>query len=186
MCCRRKAAKSTFTAGQTDGFRRINTDPAPGLSMPNLGDKAPDFALYDADRKLRKMSEFLTDGRRTIFAFFPGAFTGVCTQEFCTFRDMHSELEKLNGTVVGISVDAPFAQKAFAEKNNLTMPLLCDFMREAIRKYGVVWKNLGGVEGYESANRAVFVVVGKWKVLFKWVAENPGKLPDFEAIKKAL
>ena len=154
--------------------------------MPEIGDRAPDFALYDADRKLRKMSEFLTKGRRTVIAFFPGAFTGVCTQEFCTFRDMHSELEKLNGTVVGISVDSPFAQKGFAEKNNLTMPLLSDFDREVTRKYDVMWKGLGGVEGYESANRAVFVVDDQGKVLYRWVAENPGKLPDFEAVKKAL
>ena len=66
------------------------------------------------------------------------------------------------------------------------MTLLCDFKREVVRKYDVVWKNLGGVEGYDSANRAVFVVDEGGKVLFRWVAENPGKLPDFEAIKKAL
>ncbi len=154
--------------------------------MPEVGQEAPEFALYDADKKLRKSSEFLVKGHRTVFAFFPGAFTGVCTQEMCTFRDMYGELQKLNGSVVGISVDAPFAQKAFAEKNGLTFPLLCDFKREVIQKYGVVWKNLGGVEGYECANRAIFVVDSSGKVAFKWVAENPGQLPDFEAIKKAL
>jgi peroxiredoxin len=154
--------------------------------MPEVGDKAPGFSLYDADRKLRNLSEFLAPGRRTILAFFPGAFTGVCTTEMCTFRDMYGELEKLKGMVVGVSVDAPFAQKAFSEKNGLTFPLLCDFKREVIQKYGVVWRNLGGVEGYDTANRAVFVVDDKGKITFKWVAENPGKLPDFEAIKKAL
>ena len=154
--------------------------------MPNVGDKAPDFALYDYDRKVRKLSEFLTKGKKTILAFFPGAFTGVCTQEMCTFRDMYGELEKLNGTVVGVSVDAPFAQKAFAEKYNLKFPLLCDFDRQVIKEYGVVWKNLGGVEGYDTANRAIYVIDGSDKIVFKWVAENPGKLPDFEAIKKAL
>jgi peroxiredoxin len=154
--------------------------------MPEVGDKAPDFALYDYDRKVRKLSEFLVKGKKTIIAFFPGAFTGVCTQEMCTFRDMYGELAKLNGMVVGISVDAPFAQKAFAEKYNLTFPLLCDFKRDVIHRYGVVWKNLGGVEGYDTANRAIFVVDGAGKVLFKWVAENPGVLPDFEAVKKAL
>jgi peroxiredoxin len=154
--------------------------------MPNVGDRAPDFALYDYDKKVRKMSEFLVKGKRTILAFFPGAFTGVCTQEMCTFRDMYGELGKLNGMVVGVSVDAPFAQKAFAEKNNLTFPLLCDFNHEVIHKYGVVWKNLSGVEGYETANRAIFVLDDSGKVLYKWVAENPGVLPDFEAIKKAL
>ena len=154
--------------------------------MLQVGDKAPSFSLYDSDRKVRNLSEFLVKGRKTILAFFPGAFTGVCTQEMCTFRDMYGELEKLNGMVVGISVDAPFAQKAFAEKHGLTFPLLCDFQRDAIQKYGVVWENLGGGEGYDSANRAIFVVDDAGKVQYSWVAENPGKLPDFEAIKKAL
>ena len=154
--------------------------------MLNIGEKAPDFVLYDSEKKQRKLSEFLTKGRKTILAFFPGAFTGVCTQEMCSFRDMHGELQKLNGVVVGVSVDAPFAQKAFVEKNGLTFPLLCDFKREVIQTYGVVWKNLGGVEGYVCANRAIFLLDDSGKVIFKWVADNPGQLPDFEAIKKAL
>jgi glutaredoxin-dependent peroxiredoxin len=154
--------------------------------MPEVGDVAPDFALYDYDRKVRHLSEFLGGGRRTILAFFPGAFTGVCTKEMCTFRDMYGELDTLNGQVVGISVDAPFAQKGFAEKHELKFPLLCDFKREVIQKYGVVWNNLGGVEGYVSANRAVFVLDDSGRILFKWVADNPGTLPDFEAVKKAL
>ena len=153
--------------------------------MPNIGDKAPSFSLYDADKNVRNLSEFLVTGKKTILAFFPGAFTGTCTKEMCTFRDMYAELEHMNGMVVGVSVDAPFAQKAFAEKHNLTFPLLCDFKREVINKYGVVWKNLGGVEGYDTANRAIFVLDGSGKIVFKWVGE-PGKLPDFEAIKKAL
>ncbi len=155
-------------------------------TMLEVGDKAPDFTLYDSDKKLRHISEFLSRGRRTIFAFFPGAFTGVCTKEMCTFRDMYGELENLNGQVVGISVDAPFAQKAFAEKHELKFPLLCDFKREVIQKYGTVWNNLGGVEGYVCANRAIFVVDDSGTVRFKWIAPEPGTLPDFEAVKKAL
>jgi glutaredoxin-dependent peroxiredoxin len=154
--------------------------------MPEVGETAPSFALYDYDRKMRQQSEFLVKGHKTILAFFPGAFTGACTQEMCTFRDMYGELEKMNGMVVGISADAPWAQKEFAEKHQLTFPLLCDFKREVIRQYGVVWKNLGGVEGYECANRAIFVVDDMGKILFKWVAPSPGTLPDFEAVKKAL
>ena len=154
--------------------------------MPEVGDKAPDFALYDQNRKVRQMSEFVTKGHRTILAFFPGAFTGVCTQEMCAFRDMYGELERMNGGVVGISVDASFAQKAFAEKNSITFPLLCDFKREVVQSYGVVWNKLGGLEGYVSANRAIFVVDEDGKILFKWVAPEPGTLPDFEAVKKAL
>ncbi len=154
--------------------------------MPEIGERVPDFALYDMDRKVRSLPEFLKKGNRTIIAFFPGAFTGVCTQEMCAFRDMYGELEKMHGGVVGISVDAPFAQKAFAEKNGLSFPLLCDFKREVVQKYGVVWNNLGGVDGYVCANRAIFVVDDEGKVVYKWVAPNPGTLPNFDEVKQAL
>jgi len=154
--------------------------------MPQVGSAAPGFTLYDADKKERTLSEFLNKGKRTILAFYPGAFTGACTQEMCTFRDMFPDLAKMNGQLVGISVDAPFAQKAFADKNNLTFPLLCDFKREVVQSYGVVWKGLGGVNGYESANRAIFILDDAGKVLYTWAAPNPGVLPDFEEIKKNL
>jgi peroxiredoxin len=154
--------------------------------MPDVGEKAPDFALYDADRKERRLSEFLVRGRRTIVAFFPGAFTNVCTQEMCTLRDMYGELEGLRCNVVGISVDAPFAQKAFADKNVLNFPLLCDFKRETVHRYGVAWNDLGGVVGYVCANRAIFVVDDQGVIRYKWVAPNPGTLPDFDEIRRAL
>jgi glutaredoxin-dependent peroxiredoxin len=157
-----------------------------GLPMLEVGSKIPKFALYDTELQLRKSSDFLARGRKTIFAFYPGAFTGVCTKEMCAFRDMHEDMQRLSATVVGISVDPPFANKAFAEKHGLTFTLLSDFKREVIRKYGVVWKNLGGMKGYDGANRAVFVADGSGTLVYKWVGENPGKFPDLAAIKKAL
>jgi peroxiredoxin len=154
--------------------------------MPQVGTTAEGFSLYDADRKERKLSEFLVKDKRTILAFYPGAFTGVCTQELCTFRDMFSDLEKMNANLVGISVDAPFAQKAFAEKYGLNFPLLCDFKREVIQKYDVVWKSLGGVNGYDTSNRAIFILDDGGHVLYSWTAPNPGVLPNFDEIKKNL
>ncbi|MDA4133968.1 MAG: peroxiredoxin [Thaumarchaeota archaeon] len=154
--------------------------------MLEIGTKAEEFTLYDTDKKERKLSEFLTKGKRTILAFYPGAFTGVCDKEMCTFRDMFTDLQRLNANLVGISVDAPWAQKTFAEKYSLNFPLLCDFNLEVTRKFGVMWEGLGGVKGYESANRAVFVLDDQGRVLFTWAAPNPGVLPDFEAIKKSL
>jgi len=154
--------------------------------MPKIGEKAPDFTLYDADRKERKLSDLLKKGGKTILAFYPGAFTGACTTEMCTFRDMFDELQKLNGAVVGISVNDPFANKAFAEKYNLQFPLLSDFKREVVQKYGVSWPDLGGVKGYNVANRAIFVVNDKGNIVYGWVAPNPGTLPNFDEIKTAL
>jgi len=156
------------------------------IVLPEVGQKAPDFKLFDMEKKEHGLQEFLVKGHRTILAFFPGAFTGVCTQEFCTFRDMFDELEKMNGKLVGISVDSPFASKAFAEKYSFNFPLLCDFNREVVKKYDVVWKDLGGVRGYEAANRAIFVLDETGKVTYKWVAPSPGVLPDFDAVRKAL
>ncbi|MDG6980939.1 MAG: redoxin domain-containing protein [Nitrososphaerota archaeon] len=154
--------------------------------MLRIGSRVPNFALYDTNLELKKTKDFLSKGKKTIFAFYPGAFTGVCTKEMCAFRDMHDELQRLDAIVVGISVDPPFANKAFAEKHELTFSLLSDFKREVIKKYGVVWKDLGGMKGYDGANRAIFVADGSGKLVYKWVGENPGKYPDFEAIKKAL
>ncbi len=150
------------------------------------GSRVEDFTLYDAEKKERKLSEFLVKGRRTILAFFPGAFTGVCDKEMCTFRDMFTELEKMNANLVGVSVDAPFAQKAFVDKYGLTFPLLCDFSREVIQKYGLIWKDLGGVKGYDTSNRAIFVLDENGKVLYSWLAPSPGVLPDFEEIRRNL
>jgi len=154
--------------------------------MLQPGSIAPDFALYDADKKERKLSEFLVKGKKTIVAFFPGAFTSVCTQELCTFRDMFNELEKMDARLVAISVDAPFAQKAFAEKYGFKFPLLCDFKREVTHKYGVVWDNLSGVNGYQVSNRAIFILDSDGKVLYSWLAPHTGVNVDFDAIRSNL
>lgn len=154
--------------------------------MPKVGERAPDFTLYDADRKERKLSEFVTKGGKTILAFFPGAFTSVCTTEMCAFRDMFDELQRLKGTVVGISVNDPFSNKAFAEKYNLQFALLSDFKREVVQKYSVSWPDLGGVKGYNVANRAIFVLNDKGIVTYGWVAPNPPTMPNFDEIRAAL
>ena len=80
----------------------------------------------------------------------------------------------------------PFAQKAFAEKYGFKFPLLCDFKREVIKSYGLVWQNLGGVVGYDVSNRAIFILDADGKITYSWVASGPGVLPDFDAIKKNL
>lgn len=154
--------------------------------MPQVGASIVDFELYDQDKKVRKLSEFIQKGKRTIVAFYPGAFTSVCTAEFCTFRDMWGDLEKMNAALVGVSVDPPFAQKAFAEKYNLNFPLLCDFERKVTKEYDLIWHDLSGVKGYDCANRAVYTVDDTGKVLYSWTASAPGVAPDFEGIRKSL
>ena len=100
-----------------------------------VGDKAPDFTLPDVDMKPRSLHEFL--GKKVVLAFFVGAFTSTCTMEMCAFRDSMARLTDLHAQVIGISVNDPFSNKGFAEKNFLPYPILSDYNREVIKQYGL-------------------------------------------------
>ena len=149
-----------------------------------VGHAAPDFTLYDADRKQRKLSEF--KGKNVVLAFFPGAFTGVCTKEMCTLRDSLGQFNSMNAQVIGISVDPFGSLKAFSDQNKLGFPLLTDFDRQAVKQYDVAFPNLGGVEGYVSAKRAVFVLDKGGVIRYKWVGPTPGVEPNYEEVSQAV
>ena len=148
-----------------------------------VGQAAPDFALYDMERQQRTLSEF--KGKSVVLAFFPGAFTGGCTTEMCTFRDQLDQYEALNYQVIGITVDPPFAQKAWADQNNVTFPFLSDFNRQVVNQYDVALPNLAGLEGYVAASRAIFVIDKDGIVQYKWVGPNPGVQPDYDEVRNA-
>ena len=149
-----------------------------------VGQAAPDFSLYDTDRNLRSLSEFR--GKNVVLAFFPGAFTGVCTTEACALRDSIEDFNSLNAQVVGITVDPPFSQKAWTDANNVNYPFLSDFNREAVNAYGVALPNLAGMQGYVAANRAVFVVDGEGIIRYRWDAPAPVNEPDYAEVRQAV
>lgn len=149
-----------------------------------VGSKAPQFTLVDTDKIPRSLNEFL--GRKTVLAFYPGAFTGACTKEMCAFRDSLANLTALNAQIVGISVDSPFANKGFAERNGLTFPLLSDYTREVAKQYAGVYEDFGGLKGYSAAKRAVYVLDASGTVKYAWVSDIPGVEPNYEEINKAL
>ncbi len=148
------------------------------------GDKAPAFTLTDTERAQRSLSEFL--GRNVVLAFYPGAFTGVCQKELCSFRDSLSNLSALNAQVVAISVDSPFANKAFASQNNLPFPVLSDVNRTVAQQYAGVHTDFAGIPGYTAAKRSVFILDSGGVVRYAWVTENPGVEPDYSEIAKQL
>ena len=147
-----------------------------------VGQQAPDFELFDNDKNLTKLSD--SKGKNVVLAFFPGAFTGVCTTEMCTFRDRSDSFNSMNAQVYGISVDAIFSQKAFSDANRLSFPLLSDYKREVGAAYGVSLPNFSGMEGYTASERAVFVIDKDGVIRFKWVGENPGKEPDYDEVQR--
>jgi peroxiredoxin len=153
-------------------------------SVPNIGDKAPDFELPDPDMKPRRLSEFY--GKKTILAFFPAAESPVCTAEMCALRDSLDQLHDLGANVVGVSVDGPYANKFFVQNRHLNFPVLSDYRRDVIRKYGIVMKKLGPLEGYDAAKRSVFILDEGGKVIYRWVSDNPLIEPNYGEIKDAL
>jgi glutaredoxin-dependent peroxiredoxin len=147
-----------------------------------VGSKAPDFTLTNQD--LQPVSLGSQAGRNVVLAFFPAAFSSVCTRELCHFRDTLGSLHDLNATVLGISVDMPLALKAFATQQQLTFPLLSDFNKEVSDSYGVLNPNMFGLRGV--ANRAVFVIDGGGVVRHKEVTPGPGDEPDYAQVEAAL
>jgi peroxiredoxin len=119
----------------------------------------------------------------TVVAFFPGAFTGVCTEEMCEFRDTMNEFNELNVDVIGISVDTPFALKEFADKHDLGFTLVSDTSKEISKNYNVDTM-MPGLE-YEISNRAVFIVKDG-NLVYEERLEDPSNLPDMEKLKNEI
>lgn len=143
-----------------------------------IGQKVPDFSLFDSEGRERKLSEFTQKGTVTVL-FFPFAFSGVCDREMCTFRDGLVEARPQAGSVVGISTDSRFTLKVFAETYNLGFPLLSDYNKKVIKAFDVVqdpWVELGyrGV-----AKRAAFVIDRKGILRYRWVSDDPGQEPPY-------
>ncbi len=148
--------------------------------MSLLGKTAPDFTLFNNKKEAVTLSALR--GRKVVLAFYPAAFTGVCEKELCTLRDQFAGVEASGAAVLGISVDMPFSNNAFAAKTGATFPLLSDVHREVTRAYGVIWPNFAGIAGLEVANRSVFVIDAGGSVVYEWIAPNPGVEPDYAAV----
>jgi glutaredoxin-dependent peroxiredoxin len=151
-----------------------------------VGSKAPDFTLKS------KNASGMTDvklsnnfgKKNTVLLFFPAAFTGVCTQEMCSISGGMNDYAGLNADVVAISVDTPFAQEAWAQKEKITIPLASDLNKEVIKKYDVVFPMLAGVG--DTAARAAFVIDKNGVVQYSEQTPTPKDLPNFDAVKAVL
>ena len=150
----------------------------------NVGDQAPNFELVDTELKMRTLDEF--KGKKIILSFFVAASSPVCETEMCTFRDSWDELSKLGAQVIAISNDGPFANKAFAEKNNLKFPILGDYKSKTIRDYDVLMPHLLHVKDYDAAKRSIFIVDENGEIAYKWVSDNPLVEPNYQEIKDFL
>ena len=149
----------------------------------DVGSKAPDFTLPNQDRASITLSDELKKGP-VVLAFFPGAFSGTCTSEMCTLRDAMPELNKVNANVLGVSTDTFFALKAWADAQKFTFPLLSDYNKDVIAKYGVVNPDMIGLKNI--AKRAVFVIDRSGIVRHREVLDDARNEPDYAKLKQAI
>jgi peroxiredoxin len=149
-----------------------------------VGDNAPGFTLPDTELKFRSLKNYL--GCKVVLAFFVSAFTAICTKEMCAFRDSMDRLIDLKVQVIGISVNDPFSNKAFAVKNRLPFPVLSDYKREVIKAYGVESPDFDGLNGYTVAKRSIFILDKNGVVRYVWSTNNPEVEPNYAEIEAAL
>jgi peroxiredoxin len=155
--------------------------------MPlTVGSKAPDFTLKSKQASglvdLKLSNNF--GKKNTVLLFFPAAFTSVCTKEMCDITAGLGAYAGLNADVIAISVDTPFSQEAWAQKEKITIPLASDLNKEVTRKYDVLFPMLAGVG--DTAARAAFVIDKQGVIQYSEQTPTPKDLPNFDKVKETL
>ena len=146
----------------------------------SVGDKAPEFTLYDSDKNEVSLSDFR--GNHLVILFFPFAFTGLCTKELCGIRDNMNIYSSLNAKVVAISVDSIFTLQRFKEDQGFNFSLLSDFNTEVSRAYGALYESFAlGMKGV--SKRSAFVVDPNGTITYAEVSDDAGQLPNFVKIQ---
>src|SRR6267143_6612710 len=155
------------------------------MAIP-VGTKAPDFSLKS------KQASGLVDvplsnnfgKKNTVLLFFPLAFTSVCTKEMCDITAGLNTYQGVNADVIGVSVDSPFAQEAWAQKEKIGVNLASDLNKETAKAYGTLLPDLIGL-GAVSA-RAAIVIDKNGVIQYSEQTPTPKELPNFHVIKQIL
>jgi peroxiredoxin len=150
-----------------------------------VGQQAPHFTLYNTEQKEISLKD-LTSKSNVVLLFFPLAFTGVCTQELCSAKDDINKYQKLNATIVAISVDSIFTLGKFREEQKLPFDLLSDFNKQVSKNYNSLYDQfpLFGLKGV--TKRSAFVINQQGIIKYAEILDDPGKVPDFNQIKQIL
>jgi peroxiredoxin len=152
----------------------------------SVGSKAPDFTLKSKTANgLRDISLSANFGtKNTVLLFFPLAFTGVCTLEMCDVSAGLNGYNDLDAEVIAVSVDSPFAQEAWALKENIGITLASDLNKTTAKNYDVLLDDLAGIGS--AAARAAFVIDKSGVIQYAEQTPTPKDLPNFDAVKAKL
>ncbi len=150
------------------------------------GTLAPDFTLKSATADgLTDLTLSAHRGQSSVvLLFFPLAFTSVCTQELCDTSAGLARYEELGAKVIGISVDSPFAQAAWAKKEGITLPLASDLNKDVTKAYDVLFPGLAGIG--DTSARAAFVIDKAGQIVHSEQTPTPKDLPNFDKIVEVL
>jgi len=148
-----------------------------------VGQTAPDFTLYNSEKKLITLSDL--KGQNILLLFFPLAFTSTCTKELCSVRDNISWYNNANATVIGISVDSLQTLARYKEDQKLNFMLLSDFNKEVSSAYHSIYEMFGyNMKGV--SKRSAFIIDKKGIVRYSEILDNASDIPNFETIQQTL
>ena len=147
--------------------------------MIETGQQAPDFTLFDSEKKKVTLSEL--KGQNVLLLFFPLAFTSTCTKELCSVRDNISLYNKANAVVLGISVDSLYTLARYKDDQQLNFALLSDFNKEVSALYDSLYDEFSyKMRGV--SKRSAFLIDKSGIVRFAQVLDNASEVPDFGTI----
>ncbi len=141
------------------------------MSMPNVGDPAPEVALPDETGAVHRLSD--QRGRWTVLYFYPRDDTPGCTVEACEFRDANDTIVERGADVWGVSPQGAASKRAFRDKFGLPFTLLADERHEVGEAYGswVEKKNYG--KTYMGMARTTFLVDPDGRIARVWPKVKP-------------
>jgi peroxiredoxin len=136
------------------------SQPPPPPPSVKVGDAAPDFTLAwfaPAGEPGKFKNEQITlssfkGKQNVVVAFFPAAFSPGCTSEMQKYQASSGQFTAANTTILGVSVDSTWSNKAFREQLGVSFPILSDWKKDASRQYGLLNETNG------TARRATFVI----------------------------
>jgi peroxiredoxin len=148
------------------------------VSMINVGDIAPDFELEDQNGKKVRLSQY-KGKKNVLLAFFPFAFSPVCTNELGELKEKEDLILKLDTQILASSVDSTWSEKAFAKELEVKFPILGDFKKQVVPLYGALYEDKG------FAKRIVFVIDKKGDIVYRR-EYDPGTQPSIDEALEVL
>jgi len=149
------------------------------VAVVPAGLPAPDFTLATRDGGSFTRSDL--EGATTVLAFYPFAFSPVCTDQLSLYDELQADFEERGATVYGVSCDAVWSQQAFKQQLGIRIEQLSDFEPKGAtcRAFGVLHPG-----GYPQ--RALVVIGPDAVVRWSYEAPSPGDLPGANLIFDAL